>query len=119
MRDILEMRAMIEAAKGGEGAWDLKLAPGGLVDIEFVAQFLQLLHAHAHPEIVSTETEAVLSAAADAGLLPAAEADVLLPALKLYQALTQILRLCVDGHLPAGGGAARAARTARAGRRAS
>ena len=49
------------------------------------------------PEIVSTETEAVLVAAAKAGLLPAAEADVLLPALKLYRALTQILRLCVDG----------------------
>jgi glutamate-ammonia-ligase adenylyltransferase len=53
------------------------------------------LHAHAHPEIVSTETEAILSAAAAAGLLPAGEADLLLPALKLYQALTQILRLCV------------------------
>ena len=45
----------------------------------------------------STETEAVLVAAAKAGLLPAAEADILLPALRLHQALTQILRLCVDG----------------------
>src|SRR5262249_54796230 len=60
VRDIIEMRGMIEEAKGGEGAWDLKLAPGGLVDIEFIAQFLQLLHADEHPEIVSTETESVL-----------------------------------------------------------
>ena len=88
---------MIEAEKGGEGAWDLKQAPGGLVDIEFVAQYLQLVHGHDHPGILSTETEAALAAAARAGLLPAAEADILLPALRLYQALTQILRLCVDG----------------------
>ncbi|MCR4282560.1 MAG: bifunctional [glutamine synthetase] adenylyltransferase/[glutamine synthetase]-adenylyl-L-tyrosine phosphorylase, partial [Bauldia sp.] len=95
--DVLEMRAMIEDAKGGEGVWDLKQAPGGLIDIEFIAQSLQLIHAADHPEIVSTETEAVLSAAAKAGLLPANEADILLPALRLYQALIQILRLCVDG----------------------
>jgi glutamate-ammonia-ligase adenylyltransferase len=95
--DVLEMRGMIQEAKGGEGAWDLKIAPGGLVDIEFVAQYLQLLRAHDDPAILSTETEAALAAAAATRVLPAAEADVLLPALRLYQALTQILRLCIDG----------------------
>jgi glutamate-ammonia-ligase adenylyltransferase len=43
------------------------------------------------------ETDVVLAAAAEAKLLPPREADILLPALRLYQALTQILRLCVDG----------------------
>ena len=43
--EVLEMRGMVEEAKGGEGAWDLKQAPGGLVDIEFIAQALQLIHA--------------------------------------------------------------------------
>jgi glutamate-ammonia-ligase adenylyltransferase len=95
--DVLEMRAMISAAKGGEGAWDLKIAPGGLVDIEFVAQYLQLLRGHADPAILSTETEAALAAAAATRVLPAGEADILLPALRLYQALTQVLRLCLDG----------------------
>ena len=95
--DILEMRAMVEEHKGGEGHWDLKQTPGGLVDIEFIAQALQLLHAAKRPEIVATETEAVLAAAAEAKLLAAKEADVLLPALRLYQSLIQILRLCVDG----------------------
>ncbi|MEX2319660.1 MAG: bifunctional [glutamine synthetase] adenylyltransferase/[glutamine synthetase]-adenylyl-L-tyrosine phosphorylase, partial [Bauldia sp.] len=95
--DVLEMRAMVEEHKGGEGHWDLKQAPGGLVDIEFIAQALQLIHAAKHPEIVATETEAVLAAAADAKLLPPNEADILLPALRLYQSLIQILRLCVDG----------------------
>jgi glutamate-ammonia-ligase adenylyltransferase len=95
--DIREMRGMIEAAKGGEGAWDIKVAPGGLIDVEFIAQHLQLCHAHDHSSLVSTDTESVLTAAALAGLLPAAEADILLPALRLYQSLTQVLRLCVDG----------------------
>jgi glutamate-ammonia-ligase adenylyltransferase len=91
------MRAMVEDAKGGEGVWDLKQAPGGLVDIEFVAQALQLLHAAKHPEIVATETNVVLHGAEKAGLLAARDAEVLIPALALHQALIQILRLCVDG----------------------
>jgi glutamate-ammonia-ligase adenylyltransferase len=95
--DVLEMRAMVEEAKGGAGIWDLKQTPGGLVDIEFVAQALQLIHAAKHPEIVSTETSVVLAAAAKAGVLAPVDADVLVPALSLYQALIQILRLCVDG----------------------
>jgi len=95
--DVTEMRGLIEAEKGGEGIWDLKQAPGGLVDIEFVAQYLQLLHGHRHPEILQVETEACLVAAEAAGLLRAADAAVLLPALRLAQALNQVLRLCVDG----------------------
>ena len=95
LADILDMRAMVEDAKGGEGAWDLKQAPGGLVDIEFVAQALLLQHAHEHPQLISTETETVLAAAASVGVLPLKEADILLPALRLYQALTQMIRLCL------------------------
>ena len=95
--DVIEMRTLIASEKGGEGAWDLKQAPGGLVDIEFVAQYLQLVHGASHPGILSPETETVLVNAASAKLLPAREAEILLPALRLQQALTQLLRLCVDG----------------------
>lgn len=95
--DIVEMRALIEKEKGGEGAWDLKQAPGGMIDIEFIAQYLQLIHAAKHPEIISTETDIVLTAAAKAKLITRRDAETLLSALHLYQALTQILRLCVEG----------------------
>ncbi len=60
---VVEMRSMIEDAKGGEGAWDVKQAPGGLVDVEFVAQALQLIHAIDHPQIRSTETATMLKSA--------------------------------------------------------
>ncbi len=94
--DILEMRAMIEEEKGGEGAWDLKQAPGGLVDLEFIAQYLQLIHGVRHPGILSTETEAALAGAAKAGVLSRGDAEVLLPALRLHQTLMQVVRLCVE-----------------------
>jgi glutamate-ammonia-ligase adenylyltransferase len=95
--DVREMRAMVEDAKGGEGAWDIKQAAGGLVDVEFIAQALQIVHAAAHPEIVATDTETALSAAARAGVLATADAEVLLPALRLYLALIEVLRLALDG----------------------
>ncbi len=95
--DVREMRALIAAEKESGGAWDLKQAPGGLVDIEFIAQYLELVHGAEHPGILSPETETVLANAAGARLLPPREAEILLPALRLYQALTQVLRLCVAG----------------------
>ncbi|MCW5695258.1 MAG: bifunctional [glutamine synthetase] adenylyltransferase/[glutamine synthetase]-adenylyl-L-tyrosine phosphorylase [Bauldia sp.] len=94
--DVIEMRALVEEEIGGKGHWDLKQAPGGLVDVEFVAQYLQLLHAHDHLAILSVETEASLAALRDAKLLPRKDADLLVTALRLYQNLHQVLRLCVD-----------------------
>lgn len=94
--DILEMRNLVEEEKEARGPWDIKLAPGGLMDVEFIAQYLQLLHASKHPQVLHTETEAALAAANDAGLLSRAHAEILLPALRLYQALVQIIRLCVE-----------------------
>ncbi len=94
--DVLEMRGMVEAAKGGEGAWDLKQTPGGTVDIEFIAQTLQLVHAAEHSEIVASDTETALAAAARAGLLQPSDADLLVSALDLMRSLIQILRLCTD-----------------------
>jgi len=56
---------------------------------------VQLVHAKKHPALVSTETERTLIAARDAGLLSGDDGDLLLNALRLYQALTQILRLAL------------------------
>jgi glutamate-ammonia-ligase adenylyltransferase len=55
-----------------------------------------LIGAADKPDVVSTDTETVLANAARAGLLPAADADVLLPAHSLLASLLQILRLCMD-----------------------
>jgi glutamate-ammonia-ligase adenylyltransferase len=71
--------------------------PGGLIDVEFVAQALQLAHGAAHPALIGTNTEAALAAAAEAGVLSPGDAEVLVPAIRLYHDLTQVIRLAIDG----------------------
>jgi glutamate-ammonia-ligase adenylyltransferase len=95
--DVIEMRSAIAAEKGDADPWDLKYAAGALVDIEFIAQYLQLVHAAAMPDILDTSTARVLEKAAPLGLLAAADATVLRGAVRLYHDLTQILRLCLSG----------------------
>jgi glutamate-ammonia-ligase adenylyltransferase len=93
--DVTEMRRAIAQEKGESERWNLKYAAGGLVDIEFIAQYLQLVHAAARPEILDASTARVLDKAAQAGVLPPEEADILRPAARLYHNLTQVLRLCL------------------------
>ncbi|MEN6541968.1 bifunctional [glutamine synthetase] adenylyltransferase/[glutamine synthetase]-adenylyl-L-tyrosine phosphorylase [Parvibaculum sp.] len=95
--DVADMRARIEREYPSENHWELKYVRGGLVDIEFVCQFLQLAHAHDHPDILKTHTRAALQAIADAGIVSATDADTLLSAVDLTLNLTQAIRICVEG----------------------
>ncbi|HYD14784.1 MAG TPA: bifunctional [glutamine synthetase] adenylyltransferase/[glutamine synthetase]-adenylyl-L-tyrosine phosphorylase [Hyphomicrobium sp.] len=96
-KDVLDMRARIAADKGTDNIWDLKQVRGGLVDLEFIAQHLQLIHAAKHPDVLDQNTLAAYRKLAAAGLLPAADADRLIQATGLLHNLTQILRLCLEG----------------------
>src|SRR5262249_12034940 len=60
--DVVEMRRAIAAEKGEDERWDLKYAAGGLVDLEFIAQYLQLVHAAARPGLLHTSTARVFDA---------------------------------------------------------
>jgi glutamate-ammonia-ligase adenylyltransferase len=93
--DVVEMRQAIAREKSEDSRWDLKYAAGGLIDIEFLAQYLQLVHASTTPEILDTSTSRVLDKAWRLGLLTAEHAEVLRPAVRFYHDLTQILRLCL------------------------
>ncbi|MBU6473996.1 MAG: bifunctional [glutamine synthetase] adenylyltransferase/[glutamine synthetase]-adenylyl-L-tyrosine phosphorylase, partial [Alphaproteobacteria bacterium] len=97
--DARQMREKLAAQFPGKNAWDLKFAPGGLVDLEFVAQTLQLMAAPAHPEVLSTNTVAAFEALEMAGVLSPEEAQVLLSAARLENALMQALRIAVEGTL--------------------
>jgi glutamate-ammonia-ligase adenylyltransferase len=92
-RDIKDMRALIAKEKGDKGGFDLKLAPGGLIDIEFLAQYLILAHAGERPDLLRTETREALAQATSAGLLSAADGEALAQAHRLMTAVTQVLRL--------------------------
>jgi glutamate-ammonia-ligase adenylyltransferase len=93
--DVADMRRAIALEKGEDDVWDLKYAAGGMVDIDFLAQYLQLVHAADQPDILNVSTLHVLDNAARLGLLSPSSAEVLRPAARLYHDLTQILRLCV------------------------
>jgi [glutamine synthetase] adenylyltransferase / [glutamine synthetase]-adenylyl-L-tyrosine phosphorylase len=95
--DVVEMRSAIAKEKGDANTWDLKYVVGGLIDIEFIAQYLQLVHAAATPEILDTSTVRTLEKAAQIGALAAADAALLRSAVRLFHDLTQILRLCLTG----------------------
>ena len=58
--DVVEMRKAIASEKGDSDRWNLKYAAGGLIDIEFIAQYLQLIHAAEAPEILDAATARVL-----------------------------------------------------------
>jgi len=95
--DVVEMRKAIATEKGDSERWNLKYVAGGLIDIEFIAQYLQLVHAATTPDILDTSTARVLEKAWRLGALSTEEAEVLRPAMRLYDDLTQILRLCLSG----------------------
>jgi len=97
--DARDMRAKVAAQYPGRNPWDLKYAPGGMMDIEFAAQTLQLRHAPDNSSVLSTNTIAALKALSNAGVLGAADAGALIAAAALQHALTQVLRIALDGPL--------------------
>ena len=94
--EVKTMRARIADEKGTTDIWDLKQVRGGLVDLEFLAQFLQIVSAAKHPDVLDQNTEMALTKLSAAGVLSPGDAEILIPAARLYQTLTQILRLCLD-----------------------
>jgi glutamate-ammonia-ligase adenylyltransferase len=79
-REIRRIKARVEAERiprGTDRALHLKLGPGGLSDVEWTVQLLQLQYGHAVDGLRTTRTLAALDAAVDAGLVEAADADAL------------------------------------------
>ncbi|HEY8949072.1 MAG TPA: bifunctional [glutamine synthetase] adenylyltransferase/[glutamine synthetase]-adenylyl-L-tyrosine phosphorylase [Rhizomicrobium sp.] len=97
LTDAADMRAKLFTQFPGKAPWDLKFARGGLVDIEFIAQTLQLLEAHDKPNVLHSNTVGALNALAQASAVEATDAVTLMAAAELETALMQVLRIAVDG----------------------
>ncbi len=95
--DVREMRARIEAEKATADIWQTKTHRGGLIDAEFIAQFMQIVHAADEPGVLSPNTAQALRNLMAAGILSLADGNTLLRALELYQDAAHILRLCTEG----------------------
>ena len=86
LREIRRLKARMESERlprGADPARHLKLGPGGLSDVEWVAQILQLSHAGTHPGLRTTSTIGALEAAARDGLIDAEDARRLTAAWQL------------------------------------
>jgi glutamate-ammonia-ligase adenylyltransferase len=94
--DVRLMRDKIEEEKGTGYIWDLKHVRGGLIDIEFLTQFLQIVNANDRPEVLDQSTVGALNKLLEARVLDPGDAEILIPAATLYHTLTQCLRLCLD-----------------------
>jgi glutamate-ammonia-ligase adenylyltransferase len=95
--DVLDMRRLMVKEHKATSLWDIKRVRGGLVEVEFIAQTLQVIHAADHPGILDHNTHGALLKLRDHGLLAPADAESLIAACDLYHRMTQLLRLCVDG----------------------
>ena len=79
-KDIRRLKARMESERlprGADPKTHVKLGPGGLTDVEWTVQLIQLRHAHAVPALRTTRTLAALEAAQEAGLVEASDAQVL------------------------------------------
>ncbi|MGO1118042.1 bifunctional [glutamine synthetase] adenylyltransferase/[glutamine synthetase]-adenylyl-L-tyrosine phosphorylase [Rhodovibrionaceae bacterium A322] len=97
LTDISSMRERIRAAFPGKSLWDAKYRSGGLYDIDFLAQYLQLRHAAETPEILCHSSIETFEEAAFLGYLSQAEAEQLKYTTILWQRVQNFLRLTIAG----------------------
>jgi len=75
------------------GSFHPKFSPGGLVDIEYLVQALQLMHGYNHPDIRSTNTREAMKALSDMGILSRKDYDQLRRAHTFLRWLIDSLRV--------------------------
>ncbi len=90
--DAAQMRARLLREHPPTGPWDVKLRPGGMIDVEFIAQTL-LLVTGVRPGLQHTAD--ALAHLASVGVIPAAEAASLIEADRLWRTIQSMLRILV------------------------
>ena len=68
--DVAAMRRRIAEENPRPSPWDLRNRPGGLIDLEFIVQYLMLRHAASSPQILRARPREAIAALGEAGLLP-------------------------------------------------
>jgi len=96
VRDVADMRDRIAQHAPPKTAWDFKHLPGGLFDIDFVAQYLALRHAAARPDILDPHPGEVLRRAAEAGFVDRDDVEQLVATRRLLSDVQSLLRLTLN-----------------------
>ncbi len=95
LADVAHMRARMAKKHEAGSLWQMKHLRGGLVDLEFLAQYLQLRHVHEHPEVIDASTQRAFAKLAGAGLIGHALGGRLIEAARLMRQVQSFLRLTV------------------------
>lgn len=96
LREVRRIKARVEGERlpqGQDPRMHLKLGPGGISDVEWLVQLLQLQHGARHPELRTVSTLEALGAAAKLGLISADDAETLEEAWRLASTLRSAMRL--------------------------
>ena len=96
VHEVEDMRRRIAEQHRRPPIWEAKHRRGGLIDVEFVAQYLQLRHAHVRPGVLRQNTGAALEALAASGCLDRTVATELLDSLELWRDVQGLLKLTVE-----------------------
>ncbi|MBL8665557.1 MAG: bifunctional [glutamine synthetase] adenylyltransferase/[glutamine synthetase]-adenylyl-L-tyrosine phosphorylase [Candidatus Odyssella sp.] len=96
LADVADMRRRVAEQHAARSPWEVKHVRGGLVDVEFIAQYLLLRHAHAHPGILASSIAESYGRLGAAGLVPAERAASLAAAARLLQQVQAMLRLTIE-----------------------
>jgi glutamate-ammonia-ligase adenylyltransferase len=98
-KDIMDLRVKITREFGSDNPWNLKYAHGGLMDMDFIAQYFVLLNASKHPELVGHSTAKIFTLLMELALIEPSEGQALMEAHRFLTGLFVLLRLCAVGIL--------------------
>ena len=96
-KDALDMRNLLDQEKPAANIWDLKTMRGGIIDVEFITQVMQLLSAPEKPDVLDVSVINAIDKLAAGNVIEAETASQLKFAANLYQSLSQIIKLGVAG----------------------
>ena len=99
LADVLDMRGRIAKQFPTTNPWALKHARGGMVDLDFIAQYLVLRYGHDHPNVWQHSARRVFEYALNAKVLAPEIAEPLIEAKKFLSDLLSLLRLSATGGL--------------------
>ncbi len=97
--DVADMRMRMDREYHTEFIWDVKHLRGGLIDVEFIVQYLQLRHAHEYSQVLNGDARVVLDTFGQLKILDTAQATDLIAALDLWRGLQGMLRLTIPRNL--------------------
>ncbi len=94
--DVADMRERMAKEFPSDNPWDIKNIRGGLTDIDFIAQYLILLHAPSMVGVASGSANDIFQTLERAGMIEKNLANELVAANKFLGSLFNILRLCSE-----------------------